>query len=253
MGPHLIHSKAFYASAVRMVSLSMLFIVALIDITPARLYSRALREKWVADSLKRIDSVRIADSLHVADSLTVARYEKSDNLLAEEKRQELAEIKVIPKICDTGTIQISAPIDNMSGRTIVVDPKNPYAKAIDSLQKTIDSLNNALHDNDVRFKDMKSFPISEKKRYISFLLTNKMKDTTAILAYCNSLANIYKVKHELLLAIKNSQDMNTKSFLQHHIEEHKGKMTDLNNYILALTPKLPYFPERGTQKKITEQ
>jgi hypothetical protein len=247
-----VKSKASQASVMKTVSISFLFIITIIDFTPAKLYSRALREKWVADSLKRIDSVRIADSLHVADSLTVARYEQSDSLLAEEKKQELAEIKVIPKICDTGTIQISAPIDNMSGRTIVVDPKNPYAKAIDSLQKTIDSLNNALHDNDVRFKDMKSFPISEKKRYISFLLTNKMKDTTAILAYCNALANIYKVKHDLLLAIKNSQDMNTKNFLQHHIEEHKGKMADLKNYILALTPKLPYFPERRVHNRIAE-
>ncbi len=235
---------------------SIFFIVIFFDSAPAKWYSRALQEKWVVDSLKRIDSVRVADSARVADSLTVARYEESDSVLAKEKIREEAEKKatpVTPVVLDTGVIPIPGQVDNVSGRAIVIDPANPYAAAIDSLQKKIESLNNALHDSDSRLKEMKSFPVSEKKRYLFFLLQNKMKDTSAVVAYCNSLFEIYKIKHDLLLAIKASQDPNTKSFIQYHIEEHKRKMADLSNFVLALTPKVPFLPQRDRRKKITEQ
>ena len=144
-------------------------------------------------------------------------------------------------------------MDNLSGRTILIDPSNPYARLIDSLQKSIDSLNSALHDGDSRFKEMKGNSISERQRYIQFLLRNKMKDTSAVLSYCNGLFEIFKIREKLLFAIKNSQDPNTKFFIQRHIEKHKQKMADLNNFILALTPKLGSMPEKAPLKRLTEQ
>jgi hypothetical protein len=245
----------------KILAASILFVAMLFDYGyPLKLYSRALQEKRIADSLHRVDSVRVArraaDSSRVADSLTVVRYGESDSILALEKRneaKEATETQFIPQTGDAGVIQISAPIDNISGRTIEIDPGNPYAKTIDSLQKVIDRLNSSVHDNDSRFKEMKNFPISEKKRYMLFLLQNKMKDTASILACCNGLAEVYKVKYELLVAIKNSQDAKTKSFIQYHIDEHKKKMAELSNFMLAMTPKLPFYPQREIHKLTTEQ
>jgi hypothetical protein len=79
---------------------------------------------------------------------------------------------------------IPGEVDITSGRTIVVDPNNPYAKTID---------------------------------------------------------------------IKNSQDPDTKSFIQYHIEKHRQKMADLSNFILAVTPKVPYLPQRDFHEKLTEK
>jgi hypothetical protein len=238
---------------IKIIPIALLFILMLIDFTPAKWYSRARQEKWVADSLKRIDSLHIADSLRLADSLTVARYQASDSMLVKQKMQEAAELKNTPAMPDTGIVPIPGEVDITSGRTIVIDPKNPYAKTIDSMQKVIDSLNNYVHDCDSRLKEMKKFPISEKKRYIHFLLQNKLKDTAAIVMYCNSIYEIYKVKQDMLFAIKNSQDPNTKTFIQSHIEEHRKKMADLSNFILAVTPKVQFLPQRDLPKKITEQ
>jgi hypothetical protein len=231
---------------------AVLFVLMMFEPAFAKMYSRALREKWVADSLRRIDSVRITDSMHIADSLTVARYGQSDSIIAVERKQA-AETPPPPVMPDTGVIPIPGEVDNLSGRTILIDPSNPYARLIDSLQKSIDSLNSALHDGDSRFKDMKGNSISERQRYIQFLLRNKMKDTSAVLSYCNGLFEIFKIREKLLFAIKNSQDPNTKFFIQRHIEKHKQKMADLNNFILALTPKLGSMPEKAPLKRLIEQ
>ncbi len=237
----------------KVIPIACVLVLILIDSASPKFYSRARQLKWVADSLKRIDTLRIADSVHKADSLTVVRYERSDSMLVKEKRREAEERKNAPVMPDTEIIAIPREVDNVSGRTIVIDPKNPYAKAIDSLQKVIDSLNNFVHDNDSRFKEMKTFPVSEKKRYILFLLHNKLKDTSALVTYCNNVFEIYKVKQDLLLAIKNSQDPDTKNFIQNHIEEHRKKMAELSNFMLALTPKVPFLPQRGQRKRITEE
>jgi hypothetical protein len=241
----------------KFIPVFFLVFLSFIDCAPPKLYSRDRQEKWIADSLARIqhhiDSVRVADSLHVADSLTVLRYEESDSLLLKERLQEAAELKVVSTpINDNVPLEVSKEVDNVSGRVIVVKPDNPFAKTIDTLQKRMDSLNNFIHDNDSRFKEMKKFPPSEKKRYITFLLQNKMKDTSAILTYCEKVLEVYKIKHRMLIAIKNSQDMNTKTFIQSHIDAHIKKISDLNNFILTLTPKVPFFPTREVHK-ITEQ
>jgi hypothetical protein len=236
----------------KIIPFLFIFIMVLIDSASPGWYSRARQEKWGTDSLKRIDTLRIADSVHKADSLTVIRYEQPESLVIIEKKRDAEERKNAPIMPDTEVIPIPGMIDNTSGRAIVIDPKNPYARTIDSLQKVIDSINNYVHDNDSRFKEMKSFPISEKKRYMMFLLQNKLKDTVAIVTYCNMLFEVYKAKHCMLLAIKNSQDQNTKNFIQHHIEEHRQKMADLNNFILAMTPKVPFLPQRDPRRKITD-
>jgi len=231
----------------------LMLTAVLIEPASAKMYSRALRERWIADSLHRIDSLRITDSLRKSDSLTVARYGQSDSILAAERMRQAADTTPPPVMFDTGANESSGEVDNISGRTIVIDPANPYARTVDSLQKTIDSLNAALHDGDIRYKVMKGNSISEKKRYVLFLLQNKMKDTAAVVAYCNAVFEILKVKQNLLFAIKDSQDPKTKNFIKLHIEKHRSKMADLSNFILALTPKLPSMPEKVPVKIITEQ
>ncbi len=72
-----------------------------------------------------------------------------------------------------------------------------------------------------------------------------MKDTSAVLACCNSLYELYTIKHELLLAIQKSQHGNTRGFIQYHVEEHKRRMSELSRYLLALTPEVPFYPERS--------
>ena len=210
-----------------------------------RLYSRSQVEQKTIDSLKVIDSLRIVDSIRVADSIVIARYQQAETTISNEK----AANPVVPTDSVFMPESMKQPsntptyVDNLSARTIVIDPDNRFADQIDSLQSVIDLKNDALHDNDRHLKKMKVFPVSEKERYINFLLKNKIKDSTMVLAYCTSLYEIYKLKQQLLIAIRNSQDGNTKSFISYHLEEHLRKMGELSELLLSLTPTVPFYPE----------
>jgi hypothetical protein len=233
------------------------------DYTSAKWYSRTLQLKLdslkIADSLRVIDSIRFVDSMHIADSCMMARYRESDKIRVTEKIRRADSLKAAEMYKNTSvTEDINAPIlpgesDNITARTIVIDPQNPYAKEIDSLQFKIDNLNNAIYDGDSRFKNMKTFAFPEKKRYMLFLLQNKMKDTTAILTCCNQLLDLYMLKYELLLTIRKSQDANTKSFIQFHIEEHQKKMGEVSNFLRSLTPDVPFSPERNLPGNLSGQ
>ena len=59
-----------------------------------RLYSRALVEKHIADSLKRIDSLRVADSIRIADSLVVYRYKNAEVEIKKENIRKEKEMEV---------------------------------------------------------------------------------------------------------------------------------------------------------------
>ncbi|HEX2959067.1 MAG TPA: hypothetical protein VHO70_19685, partial [Chitinispirillaceae bacterium] len=125
------------------------------------LYSRALAEKWVADSLKRIDSLRVADSLKVADSMFVSRYLVADTALKNDKARNAKEMEKYKRVeVDSSQIILPDEVDDFSARTIEVDELNPYAPVIDSIQNRIDSINTALHDADPWFSKMKTYPIS---------------------------------------------------------------------------------------------
>ena len=208
-----------------------------------RLYSRALREKYVADSLRAIDSVRIADSLriakHIEDSLTVARYQAADKAVKEDKIKKEKELEIYkPVDIDSTERSIEEDMDNVSARTIVIDENSEYAGQIDSIQKVTDSINNRIY-SDSWFKNMKMFPLSEKKRYMNYLMQNKFKDTTAILKCCNQLYQIYSNRMKLYATIRNSQDTNTKSFMTNHIELLKEQTAELSNYIVVLSRDVP--------------
>lgn len=210
-----------------------------------RLYSRARVEKQVADSLKRLDSLRVADSVHVADSLLIARYQTADTVIRKEKIRKEKELEMYkPVAVDSSEIIFRDSVDIYSARTIKVDESSKYARQIDSLENRMDSICNSIHDNDPWFKNMKTFPISEKKRYMIFLLQNNYKDSAAILTCCNQLYQMYSSRVDLLVAIKKSQTHNTKNFVNYHIETVKGHLAELSDFIVALSPKMPYHLQR---------
>jgi hypothetical protein len=201
-----------------------------------RLYSRDFAEKWVADSLKQIDSLRVVDSVKVADSMLVARYEVADTAIRNEGARKEKEMEKYKRV-DVDSSQIILPdeVDDISARTIEIDNSNPYARQIDSLQKSIDSINNSIHDNDKWYTNMKTFPVSEKKRYLNFLMQNHYKDSSAVLTYCNQLYQLYTCKLNLLIAIRNSQTNNSKSFMAYHIEEQRKRIAELSDFLVALS------------------
>lgn len=238
-------------------SLAILLLISLGD-AKMRLYSRDLAEKWVTDSLQRIDSLRVADSLRVSDSLVVARYQDADKTLKSE-RCKAAEIaaknEAEKKLTDslhavTRDSAMPGDVDNISARTIIIADNSPFAHEIDSLQHRVDSICAAIHDHDKWYTTMKSYPVSEKKRYMQYLMKNNIKDTAAILACCTKLYQMYVYKHELLLAIRKSQSANTKSFMTLHIDEHKRRMGELSEFLIALSPTVPFLPghEQGRQQ-----
>jgi hypothetical protein len=238
----------------RIVIIPLLVMVPLSVDARMRLYSRGAEEKRVTDSLKVIDSLRSADSTRIADSCVIARYRGADvDLVKERKRKAEETAKNAPITPDPNDRILSSDDDIISARTVIIDPENPHGKTVDSLQHKVDSLNDALHDSDMRYKNMKAFPISEKKRYLIYLLQNKMKDTSEIVYYCNRLTELYKLKYELLLAIRDSQNANTKVFITSHIEEHMMKMAELSRFYCAMTPAVPFYPERNAHQLISEQ
>jgi hypothetical protein len=215
-----------------------------------RLYSRALAEKWVADSLKRIDSLRVADSVKVADSIFISRYAIADTAVKNENDRNEKEMEKYKRVdVDSSKIILPDNVDDFSARTIEIDERNPYAAIIDSLQNRIDSINTALHDADQWFSKMKTYPVSEKKRYLLFLIQNHYKDSSAVLTYCNELHQLYGCKLNLLIAIRNSQTNNSKSFMASHIEQQRQRIAELSNFLVALSPKVPF----NVEKKSGEQ
>lgn len=218
-----------------------------------RLYSRALAEKYVADSLKRIDSLRVADSIHVADSLMLARYQTADTVFRMERIKKEKEMEVYkPVEVDSSERVFRDSVDIFSARTIKIDEGSKYAHQIDSLQNRMDSICNAIHDHDPWFKKMKTFHISEKKRYMTFLMQNNYKDSASILACCNQLYQMYSSRIDLLTAIKNSQTHNTRNFVNYHIENIRQQLAELSDFIVALSPEVPYHLQRQRSSDVQQ-
>ena len=207
------------------------------------LYSREQTEQQTIDSVKILDSIRVADSTRIADSIVIARYQNAEVKITGEREAAKAAAAAPEPVVEPIRSTTPAYSDNLSARTITIAPDNPYAREIDSLQARIDFVNDSLHDNDRYFKKMKVFPTSEKQRYISYLLENNRKDSSQVLSYLTTLFDLYKIKQNLLIAIRNAQDANTKSFISYHLEVHLQKMGELSELLLAYTPTVPFQPE----------
>lgn len=216
------------------------------------LYSREIEQQRIADALKVSDSLRVADSIRIADSLMIARYHKADEVIKEE-RQHHKDSVFSEMFIFNNDEPVNEPLDDdtdvVSARSIVIDPDNPQMRKIDSLQAEFDRKNALLHDKDTLFKMMKTFAISEKKRYMRFLLQHKMKDTVQIAAYCNSLADLYKTQLAIFSAIQESQEGNTKSFVRRHKVRYESRMEELSEFILALTPEVPFRPSHTLRER----
>lgn len=234
----------------KLISVMILLVVVSFSINARiRLYSRSFSEKYVADSLRAIDSLRVADSLsvakHIEDSMMIARYRIADIDLKNEKISKQKAIEAFkPVATDSSDQVILDVVDNTSARTIVIDENNQYAMEIDSLQKRTDSIYNSLYGHDPWFKKMKTYPLSEKKRYMIYLIQNNLKDNAAVLSCCNLLYQAYSSKIDLLIAIRNTQSNNSKNFMTNQIEIFKHEMTELGNFIVVQSPKVPFLPQR---------
>lgn len=216
-----------------------------------RLYSRELAMKHVTDSLERIDSLRVVDSTRVADSMMIARYMVADMEVKEEMKQKKKEMEIYKPVSPDSVEHIERfNFDSITAKTIVIDENSQYALQIDSIQHTLDSICNSIHDNDYWFKNMKTFPISEKKRYMIFLMENNYKDSASVLACCNELFKMYNTRLDLLFTIRNSQVDNKKSLITNHIETLRRQMAELSNFIVALSPEVPFMPIR---QNVTDQ
>jgi Tfp pilus assembly major pilin PilA len=240
----------------KLISIMILLVVGSSS-TSARiqLYSRALAKKYVTDSLRTIDSSRVADSLmvakHIEDSIMIARYRIVDNDLKNERIREKKALEAFkPITTDSSERIISDDVDDISARTIVIDENNKYSMVIDSLQKRTDSINNSIYDHDQWFKKMKTYSLSEKKRYMLYLIQNNLKDNAAVLNCCNLLYQTYSSKVDLLIAIRSSQTNNSKSFMTNQIEILKQRMAELSNFIVALSPKVPLLPQREDGQRL---
>jgi hypothetical protein len=221
-----------------------------------KLYSREERQQHIADSLRAVDSLRVADSVRVADSLMIARYHTADKVIKKE-RQHHKDSVFSDMFVFNDDEPVYEPVDDepdaVSARSIVIAPDNPQAKKIDSLQTAFDRKNALLHDGDTHFRRMKTFAISEKKRYMRFLLQHKMKDTAQIAVYCNSLADLYRTQLAIFSAIQESQKGNTKSFVRRHREQYESRMEELSEFILALTPEVPFRPSHTLHESYSDQ
>ncbi len=217
-----------------------------------RLYSREQTKQQTVDSMKILDSIRVADSTRIADSIVIARYRNADMKITDEREAAKAAAALPGPVVEPIRSTVPAYSDNLSARTITIAPDNPYAREIDSLQARINVVNDSLHDNDRYFKKMKAFPTSEKQRYISYLLKNNRKDSLQVLSYLTKLFELYKIKQNLLIAIRNAQDANTKSFISYHLEVHLRKIGELSELLLAYTPNVPFAPQRNaaTEKAV---
>ncbi|NLG18946.1 MAG: hypothetical protein GX556_16595 [Fibrobacter sp.] len=222
---------------------STLFILLLFSFSSSakiRLYSRDFASKCVADSLARIDSMRVADSIRVADSTILSRYKTADIAYEDEKVKKQKEIEASkPVEIDSSERIIQDSVDVISVRTLIIDEDNPFAREIDSLQNIMDSICNGIHDHDPWFKKMKTYAVSEKKRYMIYLMKNNLKDTSQILTYCNQLYQMYSTRIDLLGAIRNSQTTNAKIFITSHSHNLKEQMAELSDYILKLSSEEP--------------
>jgi hypothetical protein len=205
-----------------------------------RLYSRALAEKWVTDSLKRVDSLRVVDSTRVADSMFIARYKSADTTIVNEKLLKDKEMEKYKRVdVDSSLVIVPDKNEDISTNIIEIDESNPQYAKIDSIQNRIDSINNSLHDTDPWFSKMKLSHISEKRRYLNYLLTNHYKDSAAVCTYCTQLYQLYMARLDMLITIRDSQVNNSKSLMAGPIEEQRLRIGELSNYLFAISPKVP--------------
>lgn len=221
-----------------------------------KLYSREELEQRAADSLRIVDSLRVADSIRIADSLMIARYHSADKVIKNERQQQqdsiVSEMFVFDAILPSDNTIREEEGDAVSARSIQISPDNPLATKIDSLQVEFNRKNALLHDGDSHFKNMKTYATSEKKRYMQFLLKHKMKDTAQIAQYCNGLADLYRTQIAIFEALQESQDGNTKSFVRRHRLLYEERMEELSEFIVALTPEVPFRPSHTLNRSFSE-
>ena len=201
----------------------------------ARLNTFAVRQQLKADSLWVVDSIRIADSTQVADSLKILRYESSDVANRQKAMRDSLRTRA-----DDSARKAIVPIneseeDIFSARSIVIPEGYEHAKAIDSVQRIIDSMYVELYQNDDHYKKMTKYPFDEKKRYFKYLIESRFKDTTQIVSWCEmmyAMLNIEQAKMHLI--IKTQQDENTKTFLMTHLKRTQEKLVKWSNLMVSL-------------------
>jgi hypothetical protein len=221
--------------------------------TQGRFCTYDIRQQIISDSLRVIDSIRISDSTHRADSLMIERYASSDERINRELRKTTRQ-----EMADDSARNAVVPIheseqDIFSPRSIVIAEDNENAGAIDSIQRTIDSINAGLYRNDAHFQKMEHLPFDEKKRYLHYLIENRLKDTTQVVLWCERMHAMLNLEQEKIrLIVKTQQDGNTKSFLMAHLKKTQDKLNRWSTLLIALAAsqeKLRWKPVSGRKEQ----
>jgi hypothetical protein len=205
-----------------------------------RLNTYEVRQQMITDSLRVIDSIRIVDSTKVADSLFVARYASSDRSHRRRVKKETLQAKAEDSARKAFVPMGNSESDIFSARSIVIPEGHENAGKIDSLQGVIDSISVELYQKDTLYHKMIKYPLSEKKRYFTFLLQNRIKDTSQVFSWCESMHTMLCLEQaKMFLIVKTQQDENAKSFLMLHLKRTQLKMGELSGLMVSFSPKAP--------------
>lgn len=177
------------------------------------------------NKMKRLIFLLISISITVAQNYNdLSTFDMALSEMKKEKKQ----------IKSTST---NSEIDNYTSknnsytqREIIITDDSLLAE-INFYQDKIDILCNY---KDKYFKEMQELNLSDKERYIYFLLKNHLKDTTECINLCNRVCKILNHECGKLYIIAQAQKGNTKAFINRHIKNKRAEMRIINNIRLNL-------------------
>ena len=175
-------------------------------------------------------SLGLLSTLYTQD---YSAYEAADLSAFDDAVNEIKEEKEKNTKKTEGTKQedyYASNSDSHTKREITIT-NDSILTEIENIQNKIDALNNY---KDEYFLEMQELNSSDKKRYISFLLENHLKDTTDCINFCHRIHQILTFEYEKLYIMAQAQTGNTKSFLNQHMKSKYREMGMINNIILDL-------------------
>ena len=232
---------------------TILFLVLiLIGCSKVTLYDYEKREQITTDSLSVLDSLKIADSIQTYDSLLAYHYLTADETREELKKRKTARLTAIEKYKEDSIVAAADTTtkEKPSGPTlIVIKEDTKYAEMIDSLQTEIDNLTDSIYGEDPLLLEMKDLKFLEKKAHLKYLLREHKKDTAEVLAFCESMQQLYNLEYEKHVCIMETQKGDTRGLINLHIRKIRAELGELGRFIYSLTSKMPPKIKYKTRKK----
>lgn len=149
-----------------------------------------------------------------------------DKTLSEKEKRQISDVPSDSNIDNDYT----SNNNSYSRREIIITDDSLLAE-INYYQNKIDSLHN--YDNKYS-KEMQELNLSDKERYINFLLKNHLKDTIDCINLCHRIHKILNHECDKLYIIAQAQKDNTKTFVNQHIKSKHAEMKVINNIWLNL-------------------